>query len=85
MQNEQRGETIRALCDRQNNLENLVSSRNFCLPCLLLYKPYLSRPAAQIRTWQVLGGQELTGWQGKQSGDHFKKLIIFEVKVRTSH
>lgn len=85
MQNEQRGETIRALCDRQNNLENLFSSRNFCLPCLLLYKPYLSRPAAQIRTWQVLGGQELTGWEGKQFGDHFKKLIIFEVKVRTSH
>lgn len=85
MQNEQRGETIRALCDRQNNLENLVYSGNFCLPCLLLYKPYLSRPAAQVSTWQVLGGQELTGWEGKRFGGHFKKHIIFEVKVLTSH
>lgn len=61
MQNEQRREAIRALCDRQNNLENLVYSRNSCLPCLSLYKPYLSCSAAQIGAWQVLGGQELTG------------------------
>lgn len=85
MQSEQRGETIRALRDRQNNLENLVHSRNFCLPCLLLYKPYLSRLAAQIRTWQVLGGQELTAWEGKRFGDHSKKCNIFEVKLLTSH
>lgn len=84
MQNEQRGEAIRALCDRQNNLENLVYSRHFCLPCLLLYKPYLSHPAAQIRTWQVLGGQELTAWEGKWFGDHLKKRDIFEVKILRS-
>lgn len=85
MQNEQRGETIRALCDRQNNLENLVYSRNFCLPCLLLYKPYLCCPAAQIRTWQVLGEQELTVCEGKRFGDRFKKCNIFAVKLLTSH
>lgn len=84
MQNEQRGETIHALCDRQNNLANLVYSRNSCLPCLLLYKPYLFCPATQIRTWQVLEGQELTAWEGKRFSDHFKKSNIFEVKFLTS-